>query len=224
LSRLVAFDVDSTLLRVESLDTAIETSIADHPEAASILARLSDITSAGMTGSMALRESLESRLQLANLNRTTIDAVAQTLRKRITPGMKPLLASLRAAGDDVHAISGGFIDLLRPVLVDLGFNDDRIHANSLVFESDLVSGLDATHPLSRNGGKSEILGRIAGEFSTIVMVGDGMTDFETFEQGIADRFIGFGVISAREVVIAACEWAGTDYVKTVSALDTALRR
>jgi phosphoserine phosphatase len=224
LSRLVAFDVDSTLLRVESLDAAIEASLADHPEAGAILTRLNDITSAGMTGSMALRDSLEMRLQLADMNRVTIDAMAQTLRKRITPGMKPLLSKLRAAGDDVHAISGGFLDLLHPVLTDLGFSDDRIHANSLKFEGDLVCGLDIDHPLSRNGGKAAVLGRIASEFSTIVMVGDGMTDFETFEQGIADRFIGFGVISARAVVIAACEWAGTDYVRTMSALDTALRR
>ena len=34
LDRLIAFDVDSTLLRVESLDTALEAALKTHPDGA----------------------------------------------------------------------------------------------------------------------------------------------------------------------------------------------
>ena len=54
LSRLIAFDVDSTLLRVESLDTAIEAALADIPDSDAARQRLHEITDAGMTGRMAL--------------------------------------------------------------------------------------------------------------------------------------------------------------------------
>ncbi len=224
MNRLIAFDVDSTLLRVESLDTAIEAALNKSDDSTTARQRLHDITDAGMTGRMALRESLDARLALVGLDRTTIDDTAQKLRRQITPGFKPLLKRLREEGDHVHAISGGFHDLISPALEDLGFEHPAIHANRFVFEQDQVSGLDPNSPLCRNGGKTEILNLIGTDAQTTIMVGDGMTDFEAFEQGAADGFVGFGLICQREVVIAAAEWAGADYVRTVDALASALRR
>ncbi len=221
--RLIAFDVDSTLLRVESLDTAIEAALGRLPDGQDARERLHEITDAGMTGRMALRDSLNARLELAGLDRSLISEISDLLRKRMTPGFKPLLARLRSEGDELHAISGGFRDLLDPALADLGFDADRIHANRFLFEGDQVSGLDPDCPLSRNGGKAQILAAIGSQADEVIMVGDGMTDFEAFEQGAADRFIGFGLIAQREVVIAASEWAGADYVRTIDALASALR-
>jgi len=218
LDRLIAFDVDSTLLRVESLDTALEAALKTHPDGAEARRRLHEITNAGMTGRMALRDSLEARLKLAALDKPGVDVIAEQLRKRITPGMAPLLSRLRARGDRLHAVSGGFADLIEPVLGDLGFQRGDIHANRFVWQDDRVVGLDIDSPLSRNGGKAEVLERIAATSAETVVVGDGMTDFEAFESGAADRFIGFGLIARRDVVVAACEYAGADYVRTVDGL------
>ena len=224
MSRLIAFDVDSTLLRVESLDMVIEAALTGMPDSNPARDQLHEITQAGMTGKMALRESLEARLALAALDKALIVETADLLRQRITPGMKPLLKTLRDAGDQVHAISGGFRDLLDPVLDDMGFGPSERHTNKFVFDGDQVSGLNTDYPLSKNGGKAEILRQIAGQADQVVIVGDGMTDFEAFEMGAAHRFIGFGGIAARDVVIAAAEWAGADYARTVDALSVALRR
>lgn len=223
MKRLIAFDIDSTLLRVESLDTAIEAALSRLPDAAEARKRLHELTNGGMTGRIALRDSLEARLRLAALDRESVAAMAEALRKRITPGMPALLQQLRGQGDDVHAISGGFADLLEPVLGDLGFSRSEIHANRFIFDGDRVNGLDPDCPLSRNGGKAEILNRISTHADTTIIVGDGMTDFEAFEQGAADRFIGFGAIAQREVVLAAAEWSGQSYVRSVNALSSALR-
>ncbi|WP_417483206.1 HAD-IB family phosphatase [Maricaulis sp.] len=223
MKRLIAFDVDSTLLRVESLDTAIEAALSRLPDATESRRQLRDFTNGGMTGRIALRDSLEARLKLASLDRTAVAEMAEALRKRITPGMAALLRQLREQGDDLHAVSGGFADLLEPVLEDLGFGHSEIHANRFIFEGDLVTGLDADCPLSRNGGKAEILNRISTHADTTIIVGDGMTDFEAFEQGAADRFIGFGAIAQREVVLAAAEWSGQSYVRSVNALASALK-
>ena len=222
MTRLIAFDVDSTLLRVESLDTALEAALAEREDRVAAKTRLHEITQAGMSGSMALRDSLEARLQLAALDRGGVAAIAEHLRQRLTPGMAPLLSRLRSEGDTLHAISGGFADLLEPVLVDLGFGQGDIHANRFVWEGDRVAGLDTGYPLSRNGGKAEILTSISRQAGETIMVGDGMTDFEAYEAGAADRFIGFGLIARRDVVIAACEWSGASYVRTVDGLAKAL--
>ncbi|MEP3073206.1 HAD-IB family phosphatase [Maricaulis sp.] len=218
MQRLIAFDVDSTLLRVESLDTAIEAALAALPDAAEARRRLHEITNAGMTGRMALRDSLEARLKLAALDKGGVDEMAERLRQRVTPGMAPLLKKLRARGDQIHAISGGFADLIEPVLGDLGFQRGDIHANRFVWQDERVVGLDIDSPLSRNGGKAEVLDRIAATSVETIIVGDGMTDFEAFESGAADRFIGFGLIARRDVVVAACEYSGADYVRTVDGL------
>jgi len=221
-TRLIAFDVDSTLLRVESLDTAVEAALAGHDDQTAAKARLHDITRAGMSGSMALRDSLEARLKLASLDRALVERIAAQLRQRLTPGMSPLIRKLRENGDTLHAISGGFADLLEPVLADLGFGQGDIHANRFVWADDQVAGLDGDYPLSRNGGKADILNMISSQAGETIMVGDGMTDFEAYEAGAADRFVGFGLIAKRDVVIAACEWAGARYVRSVDDLAKAL--
>lgn len=222
MTRLIAFDVDSTLLRVESLDTALEAALATREDKAAAKHRLHEITRAGMSGSMALRDSLEARLQLAALDRDGVASVAEQLRQSLTPGMAPLLRRLRERGDTLHAVSGGFADLLEPVLGDLGFGHGDIHANRFVWDGERVSGLDTDYPLSRNGGKAEILNTISKRADETIMVGDGMTDFEAYEAGAADRFIGFGLIAKRDVVIAACEWSGASYVRSVDGLAKAL--
>ena len=222
MTRLIAFDVDSTLLRVESLDTALEAAFAGLPDPAAARKQLHEITNAGMSGRMALRDSLEARLKLAGLDKAGVDTIAQTLRQRITPGMSPLIRKLRERGDALHAVSGGFADLIEPVLEDLGFKQGDIHANRFVWDEARVVGLDIDCPLSRNGGKAEVLDKIAATARETIVVGDGMTDFEAFENGAADRFIGFGAIAKRDVVIAACEYSGADYVRSVADLAKAL--
>lgn len=224
MKRLIAFDVDSTLLRVESLDTAIEHALSGRDDAAEISEQLHTLTQAGMTGRMELRDSLTRRLAIIPLDRGDIGQVSERLRRQITPGMKPILRQLREQGDECHAISGGFTDLLEPVLEDLGFDRAEIHANTMLFDGQTVVGLDLDNPLSRNGGKADILNRIGARADQTIMVGDGMTDFEAYEQGAADRFIGFGVIAQREVVLAAAEHSGAEYVRSMDALMTALRR
>ncbi|WP_203290730.1 HAD-IB family phosphatase [Maricaulis parjimensis] len=222
MTRLIAFDVDSTLLRVESLDTALEAAFSALPDPAAARKQLHEITNAGMSGRMALRDSLEARLKLAGLDKSGVDMIAELLRQRITPGMSPLIRRLRERGDALHAVSGGFADLIEPVLVDLGFQRGDIHANRFVWQDERVVGLDIDCPLSRNGGKAEVLDRIAATAAETIIVGDGMTDFEAFENGAADRFIGFGAIAKRDVVIAACEYSGADYVRTVADLAKSL--
>ncbi|HAQ34140.1 MAG: hypothetical protein CMF74_01070 [Maricaulis sp.] len=212
--RLVCFDVDSTLLAVESLDFALAEKLG--PDAR---AKLDAITNAGMGGQMSLKASLAARLDLARLTRMDAARIAVALQSRITPGMSELVSSLRAKGDVVAAVSGGFHDLLRLALRDLGIPQALSQTNRFTWDGDMVSGFDAANPLSDNGGKAVVLrdlARTAGATET-VMVGDGITDLEAFEAGAAQRFIGFGGVIRRNAVAArAPEYAAN--VSDLSAL------
>ncbi|MEO1039106.1 MAG: HAD-IB family phosphatase [Pseudomonadota bacterium] len=202
MSRLIVFDVDSTLLSVESLDFAVERAlkrVKDGPERA---AELSAITEQGMAGLLDFRASLERRLSIARLTERQVDDAAQALRARITSGMAELLERLRAKRFSLAAVSGGFAELIEPALGELGFTKGDIRANRFVFEAGRASDFDRDNPLSRSGGKGPVLASLKAQLGarSAIMVGDGMTDYEAFEAGAADAFIGFGGVTRREAV------------------------
>ena len=207
MTRLICFDVDSTLLSVESLDFAI--ALARGLSAAQ---RVETITNAGMSGTMDLRTSLTARLDLAGFTRSEIARAAVDLKTTATPGMANLLSELRARGDHVVAVSGGFEELLRLALRDLGFVPAAMRTNQFVWNGDRVAGFDTQNPLCGNGGKAKVLDELRQMTSAdeVIMIGDGITDVETFEAGAANRFVGFGGVVRREAVVArAPEFAAT---------------
>jgi HAD superfamily phosphoserine phosphatase-like hydrolase len=214
-SRLVCFDVDSTLLAVESLDFALNRKLG-----AGAGEKIEQLTSGGMNGTLSFRQSLIARLDLTTLKRSDVAAAALALRDHVTPGMPDLLAALRARGDRVCAISGGFGDLLRLVLRDLEFEAGDIFANTFLWENELVAGIDVSNPLSDNGGKPAILKQLRQQRdpAAIWMVGDGVTDLETLTSGAADHFIGFGAIARRDAVAERAP----EFADTVEALRRAL--
>jgi phosphoserine phosphatase len=209
--RLVCFDVDSTLLSVESLDFLLTARLGQGAHE-----QIAALTSGGMNGTLSFRQSLMARLDLATLKRSDVAAAAAALRDHITPGMAELVSALRKRGDQVRAVSGGFDELLHPVLGDLGFAPGEVFANRFVWDAETVAGLDVSHPLSENGGKPKVLKNMAQDarYASIWMVGDGVTDLETLSTGAADHFIGFGAIARRDAVVDKAP----DYANTVADL------
>lgn len=203
MTRIIIFDVDSTLLAVESLDFAVARALASQPGGKARAAELADITEKGMAGALDFRQSLETRIAMSGLTSGDIMPASVALAELITPGMFDLTMALRGRGHGVFAVSGGFLELLGPALSTLGFMPGDVRANRFEFdEAGAVTGFDRDNPLSRSGGKAvavRALKTLAGA-STAVMVGDGMTDYEAFAEGAADAFIGFGGVVRREAV------------------------
>jgi len=204
MSRLVVFDVDSTLLQVESLDFAVECTLKAAPDGAARLEQLKALTDQGMAGRLDFRASLEKRLAIAGLTRSVVQTARELLREHLVEGMADLIASLRQRGTHVAAVSGGFLDLIEPALADLGLDTGEMRANRFVYDGDQVTGFDRNNPLSRSGGKAPVVASLKAltHAPLAVMVGDGMTDYEAFAKGAADSFIGFGGVAQREPVRA----------------------
>lgn len=202
MSRLIVFDVDSTLLAVESLDFAVDHALRGVKDGPKRAAQLKTITDQGMAGALDFRASLEQRLAIAGLTSSAVEEARQALRGHLTDGMADLLDALRAKGHDVAAVSGGFVELVSPALADLGFSSGDIRANRFVFDGDAVTGFDRNNPLSRSGGKGQVVAALKALTGKplAVMVGDGMTDYEAFASGAADSFIGFGAVTVRAPV------------------------
>ena len=99
--KLIAFDMDSTLINIECIDE-----IAD---AAGRKAEVAAITEAAMRGEITdFKDSLRRRLVLLEgVNVASMEAVYLE-RLQINPGAKTLIDTCKAAGMKVLLVSGGF--------------------------------------------------------------------------------------------------------------------
>lgn len=124
--KLIAFDMDSTLISIECVDE-----IAD---AVGKKAEVAAITEAAMRGEITdYKESLRQRVGL--LRGVTIADMERvyTERLRINPGASELISACKAAGLKVLLVSGGFTFFSERVRQTLGIDFTR--ANVLEVES-----------------------------------------------------------------------------------------
>jgi len=129
--KLIAFDMDSTLINIECVDE-----IAD---AVGRKAEVAAITEAAMRGEIAdFKDSLRRRVALLKgVTLASMEAVYRE-RLRLNPGAAELIAHCKAAGMKVLLVSGGFIfftDRVRDLLAI-----DFTRSNVLEIEDGVLTG------------------------------------------------------------------------------------
>ena len=129
--KLIAFDMDSTLINIECVDE-----IAD---AAGRKAEVAAITEAAMQGLITdYKESLRQRVAL--LKGVTVAHMEQVFsdRLRLNPGAQALVTAAKAAGLTTLLVSGGFTFFSDRVRSLLGI--DLARANVLEVENGQLTG------------------------------------------------------------------------------------
>lgn len=135
--KLIAFDMDSTLINIECVDE-----IAD---AAGRKAEVAAITEAAMRGEIAdYKESLRQRVTL--LKGVTVAHMEQVYNERLqlNPGAAALVAACKAAGLKVLLVSGGFTFFTDRVRDTLGI--DYTRSNVLDVQDGLLTGVMVDQP------------------------------------------------------------------------------
>ena len=218
--KTIILDFDSTLCAVESLDALASLVLADDPVAEAKVAEIERLTNLGMSGQLPLSESLARRLAAITFDRVHIERLVESLRHQLTPGLVEDHQWILNHTEDLHVVSGGFVDWITPVLTPLGFRAENIHANVLCWDGDVCVGFDRDHPLSRNGGKPEIVQQLGlGPNKGAIAVGDGISDLELKRSGQADRFIAFTAHAQRKVVIQEADMEASDWKALREILD-----
>lgn len=114
---------------------------------------------------------------------------------------RKLVNILHSVAKKVYIISGGFDCLIHPVSDYLGIPKQHVYANRLKFYYDgTYAGFDDEQPTSVSGGKGKAIKLIRDSYdhSTVLMIGDGITDMEACPP--ADAFIGKTKLIARVLI------------------------
>ena len=166
--RLVAFDMDSTLIEAEVID--------ELALAAGVGEQVAEITERAMRGEIDFKESFAARVALLKgLDESVLEGIAERLP--ITEGAERLVSTLKKLGYKTAILSGGFTYFGRYLQQRLGI--DYVHANELAIENGRVTG-EVTGVVVDGQRKAELLREIAQsegiDMEQVIAVGDGAND------------------------------------------------
>jgi len=168
---LVAMDMDSTLIAVETLDE-----IADL---AGIREQVETITDAAMRGEIDFSESLIRRVALfKGLDQSVLQRVYDE-RVRLSPGAEQLIAELKRLGIKTLLISGGFDYFTERLKVRLDL--DYSISNQIEIMGGKLTGRILGKILDGQG-KADYLDRIRVKLGLMkeqtIAIGDGANDLK----------------------------------------------
>lgn len=205
IKKYIVIDFDSTFTKVEGLDELAKIAQAGSPDQEKIVAEIRKITDQGMNGEITLAESLSKRIKLLKAHKDHIDKLVSFLKTQVSTSFARNQIFFEHCASDVIILSSGFKEFIVPVVADFGINASQVYANTFVFDEEgQIVGIDESNPLAGNGGKVKVIKslQLNGE---VLAIGDGYTDYELKESGVAKEFYAFIENVSREKVIAKAD-------------------
>lgn len=183
------FDVDSTLTQNEAIDLiGLEIGVGRE---------IAEITKRAMEGELDFDQALKERVALL---KGAHMSVLENVRRRITfsSGARETIDRLKDGGILVGVVSGGFIEILRPLFH--GWPIDVMEANSLEIESEIFTGRISGAIVNRER-KLDVLTALAQKagagMNETIAVGDGANDLLMIQQaGIGFSYRGKAILNS----------------------------
>jgi len=193
-------DFDSTFTKVEGLDELAEISLQSEANKSTILQEIKDITDAGMEGKMPFNESLSKRIALLKANKNHLPQLIENLSKKVSESFKRNKDFFSQYADYIFLVSSGFKEFITPIVTEFGIKEENIYANEFEFDKDgNIVGCDTESLLCQNRGKVQQLKDLNLE-GDVYVIGDGYTDYEIKEAGLANKFYAFTENVVRDIV------------------------
>jgi len=203
--KLLAMDMDSTLITIECID--------ELGAIAGKGAEIAAITAAAMRGEIAdYKESLKRRVALlAGQSETALERVYQD-KLRLTPGAEQLVAACRKHNVKTLLVSGGFTFFTERLKARLGL--DYTLSNNLEIENGRLTGRllgDIVDAQAKADEFSSVLKKLKIGKDESVAIGDGANDLKMMAAaGVSVAFRAKPVVRAQ--ASCALTYSGLDGV------------
>ena len=189
--KLLAMDMDSTLITIECIDE-----IADMQ---GLKSEVAQITQAAMRGEIEFRESLTRRVSLLKgLDSSALQRVYDE-RLQLSSGAENMLAAIKAANLKTLLVSGGFTFFTDRMKARLGL--DYAHANTLDIAGGKLTG-KVLNGIVDADEKKHTVDRVCAELGIApkqaIVIGDGANDLKMMgDAGLSVAFRAKPVVRAQ---------------------------
>tara|TARA_A100001388_G_scaffold253151_1_gene216090 strand:- start:3766 stop:4437 length:672 start_codon:yes stop_codon:yes gene_type:complete len=207
-------DFDSTIIKGESLDLLAETVFENRLEPNLKLQEIKKLTDEGMEGRISFQESLNRRLKILELDQFHLNKAVTSVTKLISPSFKENIDWLKRYRDNILIFSGGFKNMIKPVAMKLGLKEENIYANELIFKNGKFNGVNKKNLLSRSEGKLNQVKQL-GLNKNLIVVGDGITDWEIKKLGGQVTFFAYTENVSRKNVLDKADFEANNFNEVV---------
>lgn len=199
-------DFDSTFTQVEAMEELAAISLKNDPEKEAIIEQIKHLTDLAMDGKMPFNKSLKARIALLSAKKYHLNMLVNKLRKKVSPSFARNKEFFKKHQGRILIVSGGFKEFIAPVVKSYFIEEDCIYANTFIYDKkNNVIGSNEENPLSQEGGKVKLLKQLKLK-GQVIAIGDGYTDYQMRESGMADLFFAFTENIARERVLAKADY------------------
>ena len=198
-------DFDSTFTKVEGLDELAHIALTGSPNRERVVQQIRELTERGMNGEMSFAEGLRARIELLQANRGHIAQLIDHLRTKVSDSFQRNRPFFQEYTDQILIVSSGFKEFIIPIVTELGVKAENVYANNFTFDTEgKITGCDEKNLLSQDKGKVKLL-KSLGLAGDVYVIGDGYTDYELREAGLANRFYAFTENVERPKVTAVAD-------------------
>ncbi len=203
--KLLAMDMDSTLITIECID--------ELGEYAGKKAEIAALTEAAMRGEIAdYKDSLRRRVQLLAGQPESILADLYTKKLQLTPGAEKLVAACHEQGVKLLLVSGGFSYVTERLKARLGL--DYVLSNTLAVSDGRLTGKlvgDIVDADAKAARFASLLKELGIPKEAAVAIGDGANDLKMMAlAGLSIAFHAKPVVRAQ--ASCALTYSGLDAV------------
>jgi phosphoserine phosphatase len=202
--KLLAMDMDSTLITIECID--------ELGDIAGCRSEIAAITAQAMRGELDYPQSLRKRVGLlAGLPESALTTVYQQ-RLRLTPGAEELLAACKRHGVRVLLVSGGFTFFTERLKARLGIDytiSNRLEINAGRLTGELIG--DVVDAEAKAAKFAAVVKELGARRERTVAIGDGANDLKMMAlAGLSVAFHAKPVVRAQ--ADCAISWCGLDAI------------
>jgi phosphoserine phosphatase len=202
--KLLAMDMDSTLITIECID--------ELGDFAGRKTEIAAITARAMRGEIEYRESLRRRVAaLKDLDESVLARIYEE-RLKLTPGAETLIEACKKHGVQLLLVSGGFTFFTERLKARLGI--DHTISNVLELKNGKLTGALVGEIVDADAKAAkfrQVLRDLKATREESVAIGDGANDLKMMkEAGLSVAFRAKPVVQAQ--ASCALNWSGLDGV------------